>query len=465
MYYVRDVNPEEFFAVIDEQIVSLEQHFELPEEFLRAIPSQLDAILSTPTLTIGGWDNSADGPLVLALAATGQVVSLVAVNPSQMQSLSDTLASIDYWLSSMTLPNLSELSGNTVEFYEGLLDLSPHSSIVLSQRRRFVLITAVESLDTSGVEARLPDADIDVHYLDVLRAHSGPAIIRQRTSEVAPALPPAPKVPVLSNEADRPTVTSHEPQPTSKDVVPTPAFSEIPNVEVAPITSPDEVAVLQPIDLTDDDVEHEVSEVAEEVDVSYTADIPQSAEFTVGPDADEVLDLTDSSSDATIDLNEPIEPPTLGTESTLPHLRSGGTYELDVLPLLFDDSGDSLQSISNELFSTDNAMVLVATLPERRRDTPFEDRRRFRWDTSLEKIQLLNEHGFTAAGDRRVVHLFVESDRQPGYAVYVGELSRTAFQTQTQIDGETAWFSISPSLDSDLYRLLRKGRLPQHAVV
>lgn len=516
MLYLRCVASEEFFAVIDEQIVGLGQQSDLPDEFLRAIPRQLDEVLGTSTLAIGGWDNSAEGPLVLALASSGQMVSVVAVNPVQLATLGDTLESIDYWLASMTLPNLSELSGNTVEFYEGLLELSPTSSIVLSPRRRFVLITALEDLDTSEFEARLPDADIDVHYLDVLRADGGPALIRRRAgnpvaSEAVEPLEPvvetvtAPMTPmtepVFVGLVEEHTDVEHEAdfehtgvlhaadaeELVIVDDVTTPEipdFAEIPEVQVAPVLTPDEVSLLQPVDLSLDspaldtpavdtpaiDATFEASEFAEEQDITFpeVADHPmerlQVAEpFSVAPVPPEVIDLTEDESVA-IDLtDDEVEVPTF--DYPLPSRVPGGTYDLDILPLLFDATGVTLESISNELFAVNNAIVIVATLPERRRDTPFEDRRRFRWDTSLERIQLLNDNGFTTSGDRRAVHLFVETERQPGYAVYIGELNRTAFQTQTQIDGETAWFSIAPELSSELYKLLRKGRLPQHVTV
>lgn len=534
MLYLRVVATEEFFTVIDEQIVGLGQQSDLPDEFLSAVPRQLDEVLGTSTLAIGGWDNSTEGPLVLALASSGQIVSVVAVNPVQLATLGDTLASIDYWLSSMTLPNLSELSGNTVEFYEGLLDLSPSSSIVLSPRRRFVLITAIEDLDTSEYEARLPDADIDVHYLDVLRAQGGPALIRRRAntpvaSEMAePSVQvvetvTAPRaVPVLVEEhteiehtdfedtdvedtdSEQTDVEDTDSEYTDfedtgvqhaadaddlvvvDDVAAPPIidFAEVTEVQVAPVLEPDEVSVLQPVDLGIDTPETDAPAVdAPTIDAAFAVpefgddpdDItfPEVAHhpmeqlgvaepFSVAPVTAEVIDLAEDET-VPIDLTDQVELPTF--DYPLPSRVPGGTYDLDVLPLLFDATGATLESISNELFAVNNAIVIVATLPERRRDTPFEDRRRFRWDTSLERIQLLNDNGFTTSGDRRAVHLFVETERQPGYAVYIGELNRTAFQTQTQIDGETAWFSIAPELSSDLYKLLRKGRLPQHVTV
>lgn len=535
--YVLCVNPDDFFAVIDEQIVGFEQQAKLPAELLRAIPRQLDIVLDIATMPIGGWEDSSDGPLVLALADSGQMVSVVAVNPDQLDSLSDTLASIDSWLSAMTLPNLSELSGNSVDFYEGLLELSPRSSILLSPRRRFVLVTAVDQLDVTAIERRLPDADIDVHYLDVLKTSDGPAIIRRRVG--APSSIDAAMTSPAIDAADQNLATGREifagqevdtgqeidseltddsqlgqgqehaegGEFTLKPEVESAVIEEAAAIQ-APVVIREPVVIQEPAAVTtppppapaavpthvepeaDNTTEPELTQLADEaipsafaedenawpsmkipvVESPEMVEAPMFAapvdspveEFSIAPEHDEVIDLTETQ--PTIDLTID-ETGSGGHDLRLPVVEPGGTYDLDILPLLFDETGESLVSISNELFAVNNAIVIVASLPEKRRDTPFEDRRRFRWDTSLDKIQLLNEHGWTVEGIRRSVHLFVESERQPRYAAYVGELSRTAFQTQTQVDGETAWFAITPSLGSDLYRLLRKGRLPQHADV
>lgn len=469
------MNPEEFYAVVEDNIIELELQRELPEEFLRAIPRQLDTILDVPTMAIGGWDNTSDGPLVLAIDANGQMVSIVAVNPTQLDSIGETLASIDYWLSSMNLRNLSELSGNNVEFYEGLLDLRPGSSIVLAPRRRYVLVTGIDHLDVAPLKARLPDIDVDVRYLDVLRAPGGPEVIRQRSSS--------------SREPATSVVVTEQGAPVSTELTPPvvetiPDFAEIPRVTVGPAPAiPDEIAPLEPVDTHIDVIEADMAdpiatsqwqgtELADDSDignvtdddrVAVTIDETASEEFSVAPEASddvEAIDLT-AAGTSIIDLDE-LHTPALEGGFEQPPIEQGHTYDLELLPLLFDATGATLESISDELFAVNDAIVIVVSLPERRRDTPFEDRRRFRWDTTLERIQLLNEYSFTANGARRIVHLFVESERQPDYAAYVGELNRTAFQTRTQIEGETAWFSISPSLSSDLYKLFRKGRLPHH---
>jgi len=530
---LRSVIPEQFYAVVDGEVIALELDQELPSEFLTAIPTQLDSVLDTPSLTIGGWDNTTEGPLVLALASNGQLISVIAVNPQQLDSLGETLTSIDHWLSTMVLRDLSELSGNTVEFYEGLLDLSPDASMMISPRRRYVLVTGLGELDTSALSDHLPSAEFEVRYLDILRAPGGPAIVRQRTSrstQAATAPPqesepianfapvdiprvtvaPAPDIPeeieplpeeverILAEPGGSQTlqILDDEPEPDAETVseaavAPEPEMElaepdlmqELDMAEELDLDIAEEPDLTQEPDLAEDldlDIEEEldVAEapyLAHEPDMAHEAGVqtvtwPDPVDISAPDPADEpepfiesepVIDLTTDEGSVT-QVDE--RPARAGdVEVSQVHVVPGATYDLDVLPMLFDADGETLESISNEMFAVEDSIVIVVSLPDKRRDTPFEDRRKFRWDTSLDRIQLLNDHSFTSDGRQRIVHLFVESARQPGFAAYVGELSRTAFQTQTKMNAETAWFSISPSLSNDLYRIFRKGRLPQHA--
>ncbi len=461
------VNPETFYALVDGQMVNLQQQREVPQDVLRALGHQLN-VFDQPTLTIGGWDDAKDGPLLLALSRTGQLVSLIAVNPAQQASLVKTITSIDQWLAELDLRTLSELSGNSVVFYEGLIELSPESSIVLSPRRHYVLVTALEHIDTDALAEVLPRADIDVRYLDVLQAPGSPEIIRLRTSSTHTSYDHLPPPPVAK-------VTNFAPVDLPRmSVSPSP---EIPN-EIEPLEG---VAPPAPREApTSDELEDStLNGVAEVSSTEATPEPEQRAQqieettdrvdsFSVAPtplptlsESNETIDLTEPAPIDEIDLNAS-ETTSFAPVEIDGDIEPGKTYDLAVLPLLFDPTGESLESISNEMFAVRDAIVVVVALPERRRDTPFEERRRFRWDTSLDRIQLLNDNGRAADGHRREVHLFVESARQPNYAVYVGQLNRTAFQTQTDIKAETAWFSITPTLSHDLFRLLRRGRLPQH---
>ena len=119
-------------------MVELEPQRELPAEFLAAIGQNLPALLGVPAMAIGGLGAGTDGPISVAISNTGQVNSVVAVHPAHIDSLADTLGSVDEWLSTMGLRELSDLSGNSVGFYEGLLDLSPEASIALSAQRRYL---------------------------------------------------------------------------------------------------------------------------------------------------------------------------------------------------------------------------------------------------------------------------------------------------------------------------------------
>ena len=59
----------------------------------------------------------------------------------------DRLDSIDRWLAPLRLRDLSDLTGDPVAFYEGLLDLQPDSTMSLNPSRRVVLVTALDTID------------------------------------------------------------------------------------------------------------------------------------------------------------------------------------------------------------------------------------------------------------------------------------------------------------------------------
>lgn len=459
------MDPEIFYAVVDGQLQRVETRRSLPASFLNAVPTNIAAILDTPAMTIGGWEDNADGPLALALDANGELTAVIAVNDDQVDSMGETLQSIDTWLSSMHLRDLSELSGNHVVFYEGLWDLSPNSSIALVPTRHYVLLTALEALPTTEWSALLPNARFSVRHFDAVSAPGHPALVRRRATAQDQTIAPPPLVAVpepgpaatpleivtLEEDAtaEHPHLESVQDLPSSPVVDFSPV--EIPRINIVPPADiPGDIVPLEPQPFQD-------------------TNGPDAVEFSVAPQPDEVdiegdvVDLIASDANTTINLDDPLVnglvndlDAALAPQALIP----GSTYSLSGLPLLFDATGETLISISDELFAVDDDVVLVVQLPERRRDTPFEERDRFRWDTSLDRVQLLNDQSMNTRGERRTVHLFVESDRQPEYAAYVGVLDRTAFQTQTE--SETAWFAIEPRLDSDLHRLLKRGRLPQH---
>lgn len=428
-------------------MVGLDQHDELPAEFLSLVPRRLESVLAEPVMRIGGWTDPTEGPLVLALTATGDLVSILAVPDAQLPQLGEMLESIDGWLSTLRLRELSKLSGNHESFYEGLWNLSPDTSITLSTTRRYVVLTAASDvLDEQPLFDLLPNAEIDVRYHDVFHAPSGPAVIRRRSGrrvETAASADPSRSVdelellPIDIRQPDEPVeeVGHLEVGPTEL-ASPEPEPIEIPPVEIPPHqTLPDDIEPLE----SDSMPEPVIDLVAEPtidppatIDLTYqTVSLPEQPSFA-------------QSGDATVDL------------------RPGQTFLLHELPTLFDPLDDELQSVSDEIFTVRDHLVLVAKLPERRRATSFEERYRFRWDASIDHIKLLGRSGHTGTGTRSVL-LFVETDRQPGIATFVGTLNRISSESNSPVGVDSAWFSITPSLESELFRTLKKGRLPQTA--
>jgi hypothetical protein len=137
----------------------------------------------------------------------------------------------------------------------------------------------------------------------------------------------------------------------------------------------------------------------------------------------------------------------------------GRTYQIGTLPQLFDPNDDRLESISDEMFAVPGHLVLVDKLPERRRQpSPFENPGRYRWDADAELQTMLESNLNDRSGDR-VLHLFVESDRQPSLATYVGLLT-TASDNKAGRYSTSMWFDIDPKVNAPLWQLFRKGRLP-----
>jgi hypothetical protein len=420
--YVQGVEPGIFYAVVGDQLLGLEQHHELPAEFLSLVPSRLETVLAEPALRIGGWTDPAEGPLVLALTAQGDLVSILAIPDTQLPRLGEMIESIDTWLSTLRLRELSELSGNHESFYEGLWNLSPDAPITLSTARRYVVLTASnEMLDEQPLFARLPNAEIDIRYHEVFLAPSGQSVIRRRSGQRFET------VPLI---ASAPSIDEHEPLPI--DVrQPGDHVADGGHIEVGPteLASPEAEPLIDLASKPDTDA----TDATDTIDLTYqTLSLPERPSFP---------DLPDS----TVEL------------------RPGQTFLINELPALFDPLDDELQSVSDEIFTVRNNLVLVAKLPERRRATPFEGHDRFRWDTSLSHILLMEQSGRTSKGVRRSVLLFVETDRQPGIATFIGTLTRVAAESKTSADLDAAWFSISPSLEGELFRTLKKGRLPQAA--
>ncbi len=394
-----------YYTLFNDDFVDLKPSAHLPKKFVEILQRRIEMFLGRAVLTVGAWNSEPARPDVLALDASGSLTSVLTVGPDDLADLSDRLSTIDSWLADMRLRDLSDVSGDPATFYEGLWDLSPDASITLKSNRRTVVLTALDAID-------LPDDqtsrfhDIEIQYLDVFTTLGGGAPILKRR---------------------------------------TPTLADMARVEtaIAPLADV--------IDLTTSDLS-EAEESAMQATIGY-ADAVSGDDTSMGepPQTTELGTATEPQRVSPIDSS--ILTPT-------PHIRPGATFAIERLPMLFDPLGANLTSISDELFAVDQHLVLVEKLPGRRRETPFEDRNRFRWDSTPAAIQLLSTHTMDSAQRPRTTHLFVETEQQGGYCVYVGELHRIKSDGQTT--DRAAWFSISPTLDTDLYRMLRKGRLPEH---
>jgi hypothetical protein len=398
-----------FFTVFEGELVDLERDAELPADFTALLIRHVERFLDRSVMTLGSWADEEARPNVLTLDAAGGLISLVAVRAHEIGRVRERVRAIDSWLSAHRLRDLGASTDDPAAFYEGLWDLSPDASITLAATRRYVLLTAVENLEIDSWAKSLPDADIELQYFDVFHLpHNGPPIFRRRNA--------------TAGDVERAET----------------AVSAL--ADVIDLTVPEHATA---------DVQHQTQ------DTAWVGDSISGDETTM-PLVDHVNERIDEPQDApsTVSLID------ASVLAPMPQIRQGATFDLDRLPLLFDPLGADLTSISDELFAVDKHVVIVDKLPERRRRSPFADRSRFRWDATRDRIALLSKHRTGSDGSARSIHLFVETDRQSGYGVYVGLLRGIDFEQPTNSD--TAWFSIDPKLDLDLYRMLRKGKLPEH---
>ncbi len=398
-----------FFAVLEGDLVELEQDPELPADFTALLTRQVERFLDRTVMTLGSWVNEEARPHVLALDATGGLVSLLTVEAHEVDLVRERVRAIDSWLSALRLRDLGAIADDPGAFYEGLWDLSPDASITLAATRRYVLLTAAEDLEVGSWAKSLPNSKIELQYFDVFRLpNHGPPLFRRRNATT-------PDV-----ERDEPAVS--------------------PLADVIDLTAPEHGTT---------DLQHPKR------DTPWVGDAISGDETTMPlmADPNERVDELRDAPSAVSPIDASVLTPT-------PQIRQGATFALDRLPLLFDPLGANLTSISDELFAVDKYVVIVDKLPERRHQSPFADRSRFRWNATRDRIALLHTHRTNSDGSPRSIHLFVETDRQSGYGVYIGALRGIDFEQPSNSD--TAWFSIDPKLDVNLYRMLRKGKLPEH---
>ncbi len=430
------MDAETLFTIDGGKLVALTQGPVIPRGIGSAVSYNLEAFVAEPGLTIGSWDQTVhdDRPATMSFTAGGTIVSVVVENmDGDKVTLSDRIAAIQAWLAPMQLRDLSQLFTEPGAFYEGLWDMSPNSTIALQERRRYVVVTASDDPEAAAALAEsLGSIDLDVVELDVFTSDNGDdPIIRWRPDRGRPLADPT-SGPETAASAD----TLH--------------FSAVASAA-------------------------EAEELAQAASDSTATDKAEQ-----GPDGGVGIPVveTESSDDPEIDLSAPVidltpppvvdispladdpPPPADGTGGDSPPVISGRTYAIETLPYLFDPDDEALDSISDEMFSVPGHLVLVDKLPERRRQpSPFENPGRYRWDADAEQQTMLENNLMDHHGSR-TIHLFVESDRQPGLATYVGVLASAADNKPGRY-GASMWFDITPKVSAPLWQLLRKGRLPE----
>lgn len=401
------VDHDTYYTVFGNDLVGLAPCADLPASFTGLLPNKIELFVNRPVLTLGAWQGDPNRPDVLALAADGSLISVLVVGTTGVEKLRQKLRAIDSWLEQKQLRDLSDLSDNPASFYEGLWDLSPDASITLNSRRQFVLVTSADHLDARYLGSGLEKVAIEVQYVDVFEMPGdGAPLLKRRGSTPVDRARAETAITPLADVID---LTSQEPSAGPPDDA-----SAEPPFSFADSISGDETRMTMP---------------------SQTIDLRAPDPTPVSPIDSSVL-------------------------SPKPRIRPGATFTLERLPLLFDPLGANLTSMSDQLFAVDHHLVIVEKLPERRRESPFEDRSRFRWDTSVEHLDVLSKHEVHASQQRPTIHLFVETERQSGYCMYIGELGR--IEALDPESNNVVWFAINPELPADLYRMLRKGRLPEH---
>ncbi len=137
-----------------------------------------------------------------------------------------------------------------------------------------------------------------------------------------------------------------------------------------------------------------------------------------------------------------------------PVIRQGALFRTDRLPLLFDPHATDLTSISDQLFTAGDHVVMVEPLSDGA-PNPFTAPDRYDWPADIERLERLQHHRLHADGSVRTTHLFIEAHPQSEFAMYVGELA--------PLPDNGAAFSVTPPVSAELFRQLQAGRLPQQS--
>ena len=425
------MHAETLYTINGGELIALTPGVVMPRGLGSAIAFNLESFIEDPGLSIGSWDQTVhdDRPAAMSFTAQGTIVSVVVANmDGDSVPLAKRIEAIHAWLSPMQLRDLSQLFTEPVAFYEGLWDMSPNATIALQETRRYVVVTADK--DTTSIEsipADLGNALVDVVHLDVFTSDSGDdPIIRWSPGKGQPLASPTGATDGASTAMQMNSIVS-DPSDSPESSGNGPRVSVAADESTPPLPDPSEVV---------------------------------AARDRVVPAVVDVSDVADESVETAVQEGSTESAPAVGTprgdhEAFIP----GRTYQIGTLPQLFDPNDDRLESISDEMFAVPGHLVLVDKLPERRRQpSPFENPGRYRWDADAE-LQTMLESNLTDRSGSRVLHLFVESDRQPSLATYVGLLT-TASDNKAGRYSTSMWFDIDPKVNAPLWQLFRKGRLP-----
>lgn len=434
------MHAETLYTINGGELISLTPGPVIPRGLGTAIAFNLDSFVQDPGLAIGSWDQTVhdDRPAAMSFTSDGTIVSVII---SEMDGdgvgVGDRIAAIHSWLSPMQLRDLSQLFTEPAAFYEGLWDMSPNATIALQNVRRYVVVTATrDTTESEAIASELGNAHIEFVHLDVFTSeHGDDPIIRWSPDKGQPLTSPT------SAPDESTTALQMNSIVGSKGAA-------APRVDAG---MPDKPSA---------DRDAEPTEI--EID-GTNALVEESEPLPPPPDAESVIDLSDAhvARDKAKPGPSPRRAPPASTEIRAPSgFQPGQTYPIETLPQLFDPNDDLLESISDEMFAVPGHLVLVDKLPERRRQpSPFENPGRYRWDANT-ALQTMLEDNLSDRSGARLLHLFVESDRQVGLATYVGLLA-TATDNKAGRYSTSMWFDIEPKVNAPLWQLFRKGRLPE----
>jgi len=432
------MHTETLYTINGGELIALTSGVAIPRGLGSAIAFNLDSFIEEPGLSIGSWDQTVhdDRPAAMSFTAQGTIVSIVVANmDGEKVPLKKRIEAIHAWLSPMQLRDLSQLFTEPAAFYEGLWDMSPNATIALQETRRYVVVTAEQdTTPLASIPSELGNAVVDFVHLDVFTSESGDdPIIRWSPGKGQPLASPSGATDAAATAMQMNSIVSDPSDPSDSS-----GSADAAGNGASVDDAADEAVPPPP----------EPSEVVDDIDLVAPA----------VADASDAVDDADETAVVEVGSAEP--PPPRGTPPGDNEAFSPGhTYQIGTLPQLFDPNDDRLESISDEMFAVPGHLVLVDKLPERRRQpSPFENPGRYRWDADAE-LQTMLESNLTDRSGDRVLHLFVESDRQPSLATYVGLLT-TASDNKAGRYSTSMWFDIDPKVNAPLWQLFRKGRLP-----